>query len=55
MRRDAISWCLCANSLGLVDGAFILPDKPGLSWEFDEDSIAQYGEPTKQETDVSTR
>lgn len=40
--RDPIFWGLLANRPALVDGAFILPDKPGLGWELDADFIAQY-------------
>jgi L-alanine-DL-glutamate epimerase-like enolase superfamily enzyme len=40
--RDPIFWGLLANRPALVDGNFVLPDKPGLGWVLDEDFIAQY-------------
>ena len=40
--RDPIFWGLLANRPELVDGEFVLPDKPGLGWELDADFIATY-------------
>ena len=40
--RDPIFWQMLANRPALVDGAFSLPEGPGLGWELDADFIERY-------------
>lgn len=40
--RDPIWWNLVANRPTLVDGQLVLPDRPGLGWELDQDYINRY-------------
>ncbi|MFN2629873.1 MAG: mandelate racemase/muconate lactonizing enzyme family protein [Gaiellaceae bacterium] len=40
--RDPIWWNLIANRPVLEDGAFALPDAPGLGWQLDADFIEQH-------------
>jgi D-galactarolactone cycloisomerase len=40
--RDPIFWQLLENRPALVDGAFPLPDRPGLGWVLDEAFIERY-------------
>jgi D-galactarolactone cycloisomerase len=40
--RDPIWHNLIANRPPLVDGYLVLPDRPGLGWELDEDYIARF-------------
>lgn len=40
--RDPVWWNLVANRPELVDGELILPDRPGLGWELDQDYISRY-------------
>lgn len=40
--RDPIWWNLVANRPALVDGLLVLPDRPGLGWELDQDYIDRY-------------
>jgi len=40
--RDPIFWEMLENRPALVDGAFPLPDRPGLGWVLDEGFIERY-------------
>lgn len=40
--RDPIFWGLIDNRPGLVNGEFVLPDRPGFGWVLNEDFIARY-------------
>jgi L-alanine-DL-glutamate epimerase-like enolase superfamily enzyme len=40
--RDPIFWEMLENRPALVDGAFPLPDRPGLGWVLDESFIERY-------------
>jgi D-galactarolactone cycloisomerase len=40
--RDPIWWNLIANRPELVDGQLVLPDRPGLGWELDQEYIDRY-------------
>jgi D-galactarolactone cycloisomerase len=40
--RDPIWWKLIANRPALEDGAFQLPEAPGLGWQLDEEFIAHH-------------